>query len=82
MAVRYVRRVQLGAYMSRKGLNIVKTSSKKGSCHLFLHPQWSTITFGKMLFLPIFDPFLLPKRALFRVFWLWQQSHEAQPTHR
>ena len=42
MAVRYVRRVQLGAYMSRKGLNIVKTSSKKGSCHLWLEASCGT----------------------------------------
>ena len=36
-----------------------------GSFHLIVHPIWSMITFGKH----IFDPFLLPKRPLFKAFW-------------
>ena len=45
-ALRYVRRAQSGAYMWWKGLNSVKTGKK----HLFEHPKWSGITFGKTRF--------------------------------
>ena len=37
--------------------------------HLFQHPEWSRITFGKTRFSPIFDPFLVPKRPIFKAFW-------------
>ena len=40
-----------------------------GQNHLFEHPKWSWITFGKKLFSPIFDPFLVPKRPVFKAFW-------------
>ena len=39
-----------------------------GSKHLFEHPKWLKITFGKKLFSPIFDPFLVPKRPVFKAF--------------
>ena len=42
-ALRYVRRVHLGAYMWRKELHLVKTG-------LLEHPLWSRITFGKTRF--------------------------------
>ena len=34
--------------------------------HLFEHPKWSCITFGKKRFSPIFDPFLVPNRPVFK----------------
>ena len=42
---------------------------KMGQNHLFEHPEWSWITFGKTRFSPIFDPFLVPKRPVFKEFW-------------
>ena len=41
---------------------------KTGLNHFFEHPEWSRISFGKMRFSTIFDPFLVPKRPLFKVF--------------
>ena len=49
-ALRYGRRVQLGAYMWRKGLDWVKAGSNRAKKHLFEHPKWSGITFGKTCF--------------------------------
>ena len=40
-----------------------------GEKHLFEHPKWCRITFGKTNFRPIFDPFLVPKRPIFKAFW-------------
>ena len=37
--------------------------------HLFEHPEWSWITFGKTRFSPIFDAYLGPKRPIFKAFW-------------
>ena len=50
---------------------------KMGPNHLFEHPEWSTITFGKTRFSPIFDPFLVPKRPIFKAFWdfSWPITH-------
>ena len=47
------------------------------SQHLFEHPEWSRITFGKTRFSPIFDPFLVPKRPIFKAFWdfPWPITH-------
>ena len=42
---------------------------KMGPNHLFEHPEWSWITFGKTRFSPIFDAFLGPKRPIFKAFW-------------
>ena len=42
---------------------------KMGQNHLFEHPEWSWITFEKMRFSPICDPFLVPKRPVFKKFW-------------
>ena len=39
-----------------------------GSFHLFVHPNWATITFGKTCFCPTFDPFSVPKRPMFKAF--------------
>ena len=49
-----------GAKMACHGL-------KKGSFHLFVHPKWSRIIFGKTHFWPIFDPFFVPKQPIFLV---------------
>ena len=42
---------------------------KMGPNHLFEHPEWSGITFGKTRFSPIFDAYLGPKRPIFKAFW-------------
>ena len=39
-----------------------------GSFHLFVHPKWSRIMFGKRHFWPIFDLFLVPKQPIFKAF--------------
>ena len=44
---------------------------KTRSFHLFEHPKWSKITFAKTCFLPIFDPFVVPKRPIFRHFGIF-----------
>ena len=31
--------------------------------------EWSKIHFGKWRFSPVFDPFLVPKRPIFKAFW-------------
>ena len=45
---------------------------KKGSVHLFRHPKWSRIIFGKTQFSAIFDPFLThfwpQKKPIFKAF--------------
>ena len=51
-----------GAKMACNGL-------KRGSFHLFRHPKWSRIIFGKTYFGPIFDPFLVPKQPIFKAFY-------------
>ena len=45
-----------------------------GSFHLFVHPKWSTITFGNLRFGPIFDPFLVPKWPIFKTFWQFRRA--------
>ena len=52
-----------------EGTKLDQNGLKMGSIHLFVHPQWSNITFGKTCFGPIFHPFLLPKRPLFKEYW-------------
>ena len=42
---------------------------KKDSFHLFRHPKWSRIIFGKTHFCPIFDSFLVAKQPIFMAFW-------------
>ena len=42
---------------------------KMGSFHLFRHPKWSRIIFGKTHFSPIFDPFFVPQQPIFNAFW-------------
>ena len=45
---------------------------KKGSFHLFRHPKWSSIIFGKAHFGPIFDP----KQPIFKA---TTGHHELKP---
>ena len=47
---------------------------KMGSFHLFRHPKWSWIIFGKMHFGPIFDPFFVPKQPIFKAFWDFRRA--------
>ena len=69
-ALRYVRRVQLGAYTWRKGLNSVKTGSKWAQNTCLCTPN-GRVTFGKTRFGPIFHPLLLPKRPFSRHFGIF-----------
>ena len=39
--------------------NAPQNGLKMGSFHPLVYPKWSTMSFGKMRFLPIFDPFLV-----------------------
>ena len=41
---------------------------KRGSFHMFRHPKWSRIIFGKAHIGPIFDPFFFPNQH-FKAFW-------------
>ena len=52
-----------------EGAKIGQNGLKMGSKHLFEHPKWSGITFGKTCFRPIFDPFLVPKWPIYKAFW-------------
>ena len=49
------------AKMACNGLN-------KGSFHLFVHPKWSRIIFGKTHLSPIFDPFWVSKQPISKAF--------------
>ena len=53
--------------MACNGLNM-------GSFHLFRHPKWSRIIFGKTHFCPIFDPFFVPKKTIFKAFWDFRRA--------
>ena len=46
----------------------------KGSFHLFVHPKWSRIIFGKTHFGPIFDGFLVAKQPIFKAFWDFRRA--------
>ena len=52
-----------------EGPNLYDDGLKMGSKHLFEHPKWFKITFGKTRFCPSFDPFLVPKGCNFKAFW-------------
>ena len=54
--------------MTLEGPKWLAMGSERGSFHLFLHPKWSRIIFGKTHFLPIFDLFLVPKLPIFKAF--------------
>ena len=41
---------------------------QKGSLHLFTHPKWSRIIFGKTHFDPFLTHFLVAKQAIFNTF--------------
>ena len=47
---------------------------KMDSFHLFRHPKWSRIIFGKTHFRPIFDPFFVPKQPMFKAFWDFRRA--------
>ena len=67
-----------GAKMACNGL-------KMGSFHLFRHPKWSRIIFGKTHFWPILDPFFFPKQPIFKAFWdFWRAKtgHHELKTHQ
>ena len=42
---------------------------KKGSFHLFVHPNWSRIIFGTTHFWPIFDSFSVQTKLIFKALW-------------
>ena len=41
---------------------------QKGSLHLFRHPKWSRIIFGKHCFDPFWTHFLVAKQPIFKAF--------------
>ena len=49
---------------------------KIGSFHPFVHPKWSTMSFGKMRFLV---PFLVPKQRIFKAFWDFRRTKMGHP---
>ena len=55
--------------MATISLRLAVLSGFRGSFHLFVHLKWSMITFRKTRFRPIFDPFLDPKRPIFKACW-------------
>ena len=52
---------------------------KRGSFHLFVHPKRSRVIFEKTHFLPMFDPFLVPKRPIFKAFWDFRRVQTGLP---
>ena len=56
---------------------------KMGSFHPLVHPKWSRMSFGKLRFCTIFDPFLVPKQLIFKAFWgFWRTKmghHKLKP---
>ena len=52
---------------------------KIGSFHPFVHPKWSRMSFEKMRFGPIFDPFLVPKQRIFKAFWELPEDQNGPP---
>ena len=63
-----MRRVQLGAYTWRKGLNSIKTGSKWAQNTCLCTPNGPRSLLKKRVF-DQFHPFLLLKRPLFKEFW-------------
>ena len=61
-----------------EGTKLDQNGLKMGSIHLFVHPQWFNITLGKTCFGPIFHPFLLPNRPLFKEYWDFHGSKPVQ----
>ena len=68
-ALRYVRKAQRGAYTWWKGLNSIKTRSKWAQKFCLSIPNGLGSLLEKPHFSPIFDPFLVPKRPIFKAFW-------------
>ena len=51
---------------------------KMGSFHLFRHPKWSRIIFGRIHFRSIFDPFFVPKWPIFKAFWAFGRAKKGR----
>ena len=62
------------AFCDFGGAQLTCNGLKMGSFHVFRHPKWSRIIFGKTLFLPIFDPFLVAKQPIFKAFWYFRRA--------
>ena len=50
------------------------TQNQNGFIPFVCHRKWSKIVFSKMQFWPIFDPLLVPKRPVVRVFWVCRRA--------
>ena len=57
--------VKEGLKWTLKGPKKAQIGLQMGSCHLFVHSHWCTITFGTRHFSPIFRPYLVPNRLIF-----------------
>ena len=66
---RYVRKAQSGAYMWWKGLNSVKTGSKRAKNTCLSIPNGPGSLLEKRGFDPFLTHFLVPKQPHFKVFW-------------
>ena len=62
-----------------EGAKLGQNGLKMGSKHLFEHPQWSRITFGKTHFSPLFHPSLLPKQPPFKAFLGFSMGKNTSP---
>ena len=69
MVVSYVRRAQSGAYMWWKGLNWVKTGSKRAKSSCLSIPNGPGSLLEKRVFDPFLTHFLVPKWPIFKAFW-------------
>ena len=78
-ALRYVRKVQHGAYMWLKGLNSVKTGSKWAHFTGLSLPNGSGSHLDKNIFHPFFTHFLLPRCPLFKAFLGGSMGQSASP---
>ena len=61
------------------GQNALARGAKWAKKHLFVHPKLSSITFGKMRFRPIFDPFLVPKWPICKAFGRFPWAKNVSP---
>ena len=52
-----------------EGAKLHQNGLKMCPFHLFEHPEWSKIHFGKWRFSPMFDPFLVPNWPILKAFW-------------
>ena len=56
------------AFLDFGWANRGENGAKMTSFHLFVHPKWSNIIFGKKRFSPLFDPFAAPGAPNFKAF--------------